>query len=70
MSGVFTCEKCGQEFDHLPCKCKPMRPFGWYCELVHDKSGEVIRDTFTREGPLSGPDRVRVFTWKATALHK
>jgi len=44
--------------------------FGWYCELVHDASGEVIRDEFTRSSPLNGPDRVRGFTWRATPLYE
>lgn len=44
-------------------------PFGWYCELVHDESGAVIRDTFTRGAPLEGPADVRGFSWRATALY-
>jgi len=41
---------------------------GWLCELVHEKTGEVIRDTFCADAPLSGPDHVAGFAWRATEL--
>lgn len=40
-------------------------PYGYHCELVHDKTGEVIRDLFVRGDPLAGPDDVAGFTWRA-----
>lgn len=43
-------------------------PFGWYCELVHERSGEVIRDTFCKDAPLEGPSNVKGFVWRATPV--
>lgn len=46
-----------------------MKPFGWYCELVHDASGEVVNTGFWRDAPIKGPhDRMKGYTWRATAL--
>lgn len=46
----------------------------WHCELVHVKTGEVIRDVFVRNkpgnkvAPLDGNDHVNGFAWRATPL--
>lgn len=46
------------------------KPFGYYCELVHVKSGEVIRDVFVREAPLKGADGLRGYRWRSIPLYR
>lgn len=44
------------------------RPFGWYCELVHVKSGEVVNTLFTTHSPLEGPQTGNAgdkFAWRS-----
>ncbi len=36
--------------------------------MVHDATEEVIREVFSREGELTGPDKVAGFSWRATEL--
>lgn len=44
------------------------KPFAFYCELVHIASGEIIKSEFYKTFPLSGPDIVPGFVWRATPL--
>lgn len=45
------------------------QPFGWYVELVHDDSGEVVRTGFQLTKPTEGPSEIVTgFTWRATPL--
>jgi hypothetical protein len=45
------------------------RPFGWYCELVHVKSGEVVNANFFRDGPITGAGKVRGTKWRVTPVY-
>lgn len=44
------------------------KPFGWYCELVHIESGEVVNSNFFRDGPITGAGKVGGTEWRATPL--
>ena len=48
---------------------EPRRSYGWHCELVHDKSGEVVNENFFRDAPIEGSCRLKGYTWRATALY-
>lgn len=41
---------------------------GWLCELVYEKTGEVIQHCFFTDGPLEGRDKVKGFVWRATEM--
>jgi len=57
-------------FAGYKAEAQQKQPFGWYCELVHEASGDVIREEFVRSSPLQGPDKVRGFTWRSAPLYK
>lgn len=42
-------------------------PFGWYCELVDSKSGEIVHSKFFRDGPATKSDRDG-FEWRVTPV--
>ncbi len=47
------------------------RPFGWYCELVHIKSGVVINSNFFTDSPLTGSQTGKpdcLYEWRATPV--
>ena len=41
---------------------------GWYSELVHADTGEVIQNTFRVDAPVSGPAGVDGFEWRSTFM--
>lgn len=44
--------------------------YGYHWQMVHEKTGEVVNDGFSREwhGPLLGPDKVRGFVMAVTPV--